>query len=48
MTSPYRDEWGRHLGYCNACGTEEELGQDCAECDEGEVVQYDDDPEEED
>lgn len=38
------DEWGRHLGYCNDCGEEAELGQEC--CPGGEVVQYDDDPDE--
>lgn len=42
--SPFYDEWGHHLGHCNGCGTEMELGQDCQECDEGEVVPYDDDP----
>lgn len=44
MTS-YRDEYGHHIGYCNACGEEEELGMDCQACDDGEVVQYDDDTE---
>lgn len=39
----FHDEYGHHLGYCNACGEEAELGQDCTECDEGEVVAYDDD-----
>jgi hypothetical protein len=39
----YIDEWGRHLGYCNHCGEEGELGHaEC--CDMGEVVPYDDDP----
>lgn len=42
--NPYVDEWGHHIGFCNGCGAEGELGQDCSECDEGEVVPYDDDP----
>jgi hypothetical protein len=42
--NPYIDEWGKHVGYCNGCGTEQEIGQDCTECDRGEVVPYDDDP----
>lgn len=37
----YFDELGHHLGYCNDCGEEVEMGSDC--CDDGEVVQYDDD-----
>jgi len=41
-TNPYVDEWGHHLGYCNGCGEERELGIDC--CADGEVVPYDDDP----
>lgn len=40
----YMDEWGHHIGYCNGCGEEEELGMDCKNCDEGEIVPYDDDP----
>lgn len=38
--------WGQHLGYCNACGEEAELGQECSDldCIDGEVVPYDDDP----
>lgn len=32
------------MGYCNACGEEAELDSEC--CDSGEVVPYDDDPEE--
>lgn len=41
--NPYIDEWGRHLGYCNSCGDEGEIGiAEC--CDAGEVVPYDDDP----
>jgi hypothetical protein len=45
-TSPYVDEWGHHLGYCNSCGEETELGQECDTegCVDGEVVPYDDDP----
>lgn len=39
----YIDEWGTHLGYCNACGEEAPMGSDC--CPEGEVVQCDDDTE---
>ena len=39
--SRYFDEWGRHMGFCNDCGEEAELGQEC--CEEGEVVQYEDD-----
>lgn len=35
------DEWGHHMGFCNGCGEEAELGQEC--CDAGEVVQYEDD-----
>jgi hypothetical protein len=42
--NPYIDEWGRHVGHCNACGEEAELGQDCDGCDDGEIVPYDDDP----
>lgn len=41
----YRDEYGHHMGYCNACGEEAELGQEC--CEDGEVVEYDDDTTEE-
>lgn len=37
----YFDEWGHHIGYCNECGEERELGMDC--CNTGEVVQFDDD-----
>lgn len=37
----YFDEWGHHLGYCNDCGEEAELGQEC--CPDGEVVQFEDD-----
>lgn len=44
VTNPYIDEYGTHIGHCNACDTEEELGMDCQECDRGEVVPYDDDP----
>jgi len=33
---------GEHLGYCNDCGEEAELGTTC--CDGGEVVPYEDDP----
>jgi len=42
----YRDEYGAHIGFCNSCGEEQELGLDCTECDDGEVVPYDDDDEE--
>lgn len=42
----YRDDWGNHLGYCNSCGEEAMLGTEC--CDDGEVVQYDDDEQEDD
>lgn len=45
MTSnPYIDKWGTHWGECNGCGAEEELGQDCPDCDTGEIVPYGDDP----
>ena len=37
----YFDEWGHHLGYCNDCGEEVPLEQEC--CEGGEVVQYEDD-----
>lgn len=45
--NPYIDKFGRHVGYCNACGEEAELDQSCddSECSGGEVVPYDDDPE---
>ena len=39
--SKYEDEWGHHMGYCNACGNEAVLGLEC--CEDGEVVPYDDD-----
>jgi len=42
-SSPYIDEWGVHLGYCNHCGEEGDLHSQC--CAEGEMVPYDDDPE---
>lgn len=42
--SKYEDDWGRRLGYCNACGEEALLDEEC--CEEGEVVPYDDDEEE--
>jgi hypothetical protein len=42
--NPYIDEFGFHIGYCNACDADGELGQDCPDCDLGEVVPYDDDP----
>lgn len=38
----FHDEWGHHIGYCNSCGEEAEIGTDC--CEDGEVVPYDDDP----
>lgn len=44
LVNPYVDEWGAHYGHCNACGAEGELGQDCEECEIGELVAYDDDP----
>lgn len=28
------DEWGRELGYCNACGEEAELDTECCEYDD--------------
>jgi len=40
----YQDEYGRRLGYCNACGNEALLDTEC--CEDGEVVLYDDDSEE--
>lgn len=43
VPSQYVDEYGHHFGFCNACGEEAELGQDCDECINGEVVPYDDD-----
>lgn len=43
MTS-YLDEWGRHYGYCNACGEEAPLDGEC--CVSGEVVQFEDDEDE--
>lgn len=44
--NPYIDERGTHWGTCNGCGEEAQLDQDChnEECDGGEVVPYDDDP----
>lgn len=42
----YRDEYDRHLGYCNDCGEEALLDEEC--CEDGEIVQYDDDEEGED
>lgn len=44
--NPYVDEFGTHIGYCNACDTEGELDQDCLNefCEGGEIVPYDDDP----
>lgn len=38
------DEWGNELGYCNSCGEEAEMDTEC--CEDGEVVEYDDPPEE--
>lgn len=35
----HRDEYGRVIGYCNACGEESEA-YEC--CPTGEVVHYDD------
>lgn len=40
--APFEDEYGHHLGYCNACVEEAVLYSEC--CDDGEVVPYDDDP----
>lgn len=40
----YRDEYGAHYGYCNDCGEEAVMYTEC--CDDGEVVQYEDDEEE--
>jgi hypothetical protein len=34
-----RDEYGRQVGYCNACGEETLLYTEC--CDTGEVVPMD-------
>lgn len=34
------DDFGRHVGWCNACGEEALLDSDC--CDDGEVVPYSD------
>lgn len=42
--SPHVDEWGHAVGYCNSCGDEASFEDGC--CDDGEVVPYDDDPEE--
>lgn len=39
--SRYFDEWGNHLGYCNSCGEEGPLDREC--CDDGEMVQHEDD-----
>lgn len=44
--APDRDEWGRRLGWCNSCGEEAPLDTDC--CEDGEVVPYDDDMEDDD
>ncbi len=41
-TNPYVLDTGEHMGYCNSCGEEAEIGQEC--CEDGEVVPYDDDP----
>ena len=48
MSNPYVDEWGHHIGHCNACDEENMLGMDCQNCIDGEVVAYDDDPDPED
>lgn len=37
----YFDEWGTHLGFCKSCGEEGPLAGVC--CNEGEMVQYEDD-----
>lgn len=44
ISNPYIDKWGAHWGYCNACGQDVELGQDCPDCDDGEIEPFDDDP----
>jgi hypothetical protein len=36
---PVVDEWGREVGYCNACGEEALMDSEC--CEDGEVVEYD-------
>lgn len=43
MSVPFEDEYGRRLGFCNSCGEEVLLSDQC--CDDGEVWPYDDDPE---
>jgi hypothetical protein len=43
VASQYTDEFGHHIGYCNSCEEEGELGFECLFCDDGEVVPYDDD-----
>lgn len=44
--NPYVDEYGHHMGCCNSCGQEAELGVEC--CTDGEVEPYEDDPNPED
>lgn len=39
--STYFDEWETHLGFCNSCGEEGPLEETC--CEDGEMVQYEDD-----
>lgn len=34
------DEDGNQYGWCNACGEERQEFEDC--CDDGEIVEYDD------
>lgn len=47
-TNPYVDEYGEHIGYCNACDWEGDIYGDCEECSDGEMVTYDDDPDPQD
>jgi hypothetical protein len=46
VSNPYITKYGEHYGYCNACGEEQILGLECVDpdCDTGDVVAYDDDP----
>jgi hypothetical protein len=41
--SQYIDEFSHHMGFCNSCGEEAELGSEC--CEDGEVEPYEDDRE---
>lgn len=38
--SRYEDDYGRLMGYCNDCGEDALIDDEC--CDSGEVVHYDD------